>query len=119
MIIGMLAQSENYVYDRRPWPVELEEEKIENTNNLQRAYTDLLVVYPNPTGAKLTVEIRAKDLEGDLIIRDLLGRPLLQKIVSKDERVHFINLEHLVSGLYIVQFIGGNGNSDVVKVVKQ
>jgi hypothetical protein len=115
----LLAQSGNYVYDRRPWPVQPEEEKNENINNTQKAYTELLVVYPNPTGAKLTVEIRAVETEGVLIIKDLLGRSLYQHQVGNKEKVVFLDIEHFIPGIYILQFVSEKGQSIAVKVVKQ
>lgn len=115
----LLAQSGTYVYDRRPWPVEPEEEKNENINKPPKAYTELLVVYPNPTGGKLTVEIRAKETEGVLFIKDVFGRSIELKQVGRNEKVFFFNLEHLMPGVYVIQYIGANGQSDAIKVVKQ
>jgi hypothetical protein len=81
--------------------------------------TTAIQIWPNPTEAKLTVEIRSMDTEGVLIIKDLMGRSMMQKSVAQSEKVLFFNLEHLVPGIYILQFVSSNGQSDAIKVVKQ
>ncbi len=63
-------------------------------------------VYPIPVRGEAMIEIEAK---GTIIIRDMFGRVVAQQVKSDKSTNVTINLSHLPSGNYFVQFLNPNG----------
>ncbi|NOU48370.1 MAG: T9SS type A sorting domain-containing protein [Bacteroidales bacterium] len=74
-----------------------------------------LKLYPNPTSGKLIVETNCSGHQAALILRNTEGKIVLQEAVygSKTE----INLNHISSGIYIMQLVQNNGVIADEKVV--
>jgi hypothetical protein len=75
-------------------------------------------IAPNPVKDELLLHFNtALTSEVEVVITDVLGKPMLQKNIQ--EGLHFaIPLHHFASGLYFVQVINGKQTS-VKKFVKE
>ena len=77
------------------------------------AEKDMVVIYPNPTTGKLTIQI--SDMRypiSDIEIYDMLGR--IQKVGKSEIGKSEIDISHLPTGIYFLRVAGGT-----VKVVKE
>ncbi len=72
-------------------------------------------VYPNPAAGELTIS-SAGAKGGSYAITDVLGRTLLQGIISGSSAK--ANVSSLASGMYVVVIRGTNGENTVKKFVK-
>lgn len=75
-----------------------------------------LSVYPNPVHTSLN--ITSESLDGTLNILDLVGRCVYHKELNKSGQELSIDLTHLSSGTYILQYQDRNGVSQNIKLVK-
>ncbi|MCH2214252.1 MAG: T9SS type A sorting domain-containing protein, partial [Flavobacteriales bacterium] len=74
-------------------------------------------IYPNPTSS--TVFINSVFNEDEtLTVMDLSGKVVAQYNVTVGSGIFEINLEELESGVYFIQHLGLNGQSQTFKVVK-
>lgn len=84
------------------------------SNSVDEIDTECLTVFPNPASGFLTVKGPAmREVE----IIDLLGQRVLSKTVFDKEEC-LIEVGSLVPGVYFVRAVGTNGESRVVKLIK-
>ena len=76
-----------------------------------------LRVYPNPVNGQLNIETDASWTPSELRIYDMTGRLLISES-WKGELVQRIDLNKLVTGVYLLEVNDENGNSSVRKVSK-
>ncbi len=73
-------------------------------------------VFPNPSTDLINVEF-AKSADGKVLIYDLNGRVMAERVVSGERRVD-INVEAYNEGLYLLHFIDKAGHTSVKTFVK-
>jgi hypothetical protein len=73
-------------------------------------------VFPNPTSGLLTVDLGDIE-EAIVVVRNIHGQ-LVSRETVKDTRNHQVQLEG-ASGLYTVEVMTTDGNSEVFRVVKE
>ena len=71
-------------------------------------------VYPNPATDEITIEHAGGAL---LMVYNMLGQQVYKNAVKLDKEI--MNLDNLPGGTYLFQFMGGDGNSTNVTIVKK
>ena len=75
------------------------------------------LVYPNPTSGKITITFRNTIEEVDMIIRNLLGQKIMSKKYKTCKKLSF-EIEG-ASGIYFIEIRTNEGDSKVLKVIKE
>ncbi len=90
---------------------------VQNVNEQNNA----LNVYPNPASGKLNVKANFNNANATVIVRDMLGKAVLQKELGKNingEKEFTLDISNLQSGIYLVE-LNANDTKSVVKVTVQ
>ncbi|MCF8298663.1 MAG: T9SS type A sorting domain-containing protein, partial [Saprospiraceae bacterium] len=75
------------------------------------------LVYPNPTTGKITIDLEKNYKEIDITVRNLLGQTILNKTDKTTNQLSFEIIGKV--GVYFVEIRTEEGESAVVKVVKE
>ncbi len=82
---------------------------------------DKISVYPNPFKAEFYIDatMTGADKNAKLVLTDLAGKVLLNKTISLEQGDNVIKLDHeLNSGIYFLS-VQANGNTSMVKLIKE
>jgi hypothetical protein len=79
-------------------------------------------VFPNPTQDNLNINI-AVDKETDFVleVKDVTGKLVMEQKAhfSKDNPQHQLNISSLSKGIYFLEIISDDGNSQPIKIIKE
>ena len=106
-------KSGNNLYVDNVWVYE-GEEPLGIKENLQ---LNELLVYPNPTQERITIDFNKNSIENASIqVIDLLGKTVHQQVVKTAKLV--INMNNFDNGIYLLRFINTDG-SRTMKIIKK
>ena len=72
--------------------------------------------YPNPAINSITIEYLGS---GEIIISELTGRVLIKQLLNANKNTETINIGHLTSGVYMIQYKQTDGRIVTQKFIKQ
>ena len=75
-----------------------------------------LDVFPNPNHGHFNIKLTGNHEDGQLILTDMTGRKIFEKVIFKEENLIEINQENLPQGVYFLSFVT-DGLRTVRKVV--
>jgi|GEM_PF-5585780 len=114
----LLARQKNVPSFRRPLPIDQSSSKYENHTNSPDNYETQLLVYPNPTQNRVTIELRELG-SGTLYLYDVFGVLRKSEDVTSERPIVFWELEDLAKGQYIVVFEATSGIRTHAKLIVQ
>lgn len=81
--------------------------------------TKSLIVYPNPAGSKLHVNLgTSSDRNGRIELLDMIGKVVLLDHVPAGTRVFQLNIAHLDRGIFFLRWIESDQVRGVTRIVK-
>ncbi|SKC54198.1 RICIN domain-containing protein [Ohtaekwangia koreensis] len=93
------------------------ESSSEASVEIDEQFPEQVVIYPNPAGDQLTVQLGEYfDQDATIILQDSNGRTLYEDVVKGTQ--HVISLNKIPSGIYFVNVSNGNGKKAVRKLMK-
>ena len=64
-----------------------------------------LEVFPNPNQGQFNIKLNSNNDEGQLILTDMTGRKIFEKVIFKEENLIEINQENLPQGVFFLSFV--------------
>lgn len=92
--------------------------QVLTVTGLEPAWSDAMVVYPNPAQTSLTVELPATETLENLSLRTLGGASVAQPAFRPRQRTATVEIGHLPKGMYLLQVQTPTGTAQR-KVVKE
>jgi regulation of enolase protein 1 (concanavalin A-like superfamily) len=93
------------------------ESSSEASIEIDEQFPEQVVIYPNPAGDQLTVQLGEYfDHDATIILQDSNGRTLYEDAVKGTQ--HVISLNKIPSGIYFVNVSSSNGKKAVRKLMK-
>ncbi len=78
----------------------------------------ILSVFPNPSSTLFNVQLNAKSSGGEIVLMDTKGQMITNQLVAKEGFSTIqLNLQSVAAGVYILQFVDGDGKSFVKQVM--
>jgi hypothetical protein len=79
-----------------------------------------LSAYPNPVNDVLTISLTSSEqvVSGNIEVINLLGQPIAIKAITSSENIQ-LSTASWTSGMYLIRFKDGQGNSATLKIEKQ
>jgi hypothetical protein len=119
LLINMKLMTQNYFYSAILlvflFSVSLSAQDIKQQPKLQEtSIIDGLNLYPNPVSDGKVYISTKKDSEKEIIIFDLLGKKVLQALISSKE----LNVSNLNSGVYIIKITEENASATRKLIVR-
>ncbi|GAB3526649.1 hypothetical protein GCM10027443_02070 [Pontibacter brevis] len=83
------------------------------------AATRVAKVYPTITSDNLQISLEQKGLMQQVIVVDVMGRQLLQKVLDKNSLHHILEVSNLSGGSYVLMLLDDQGQRHTTRFMKR